>query len=111
MKKRQREERLGELKDWQESKRAWNKAHPAEAMEKRLQNLLDREVWLKNFWQREEVRRERKEIKRRLRLEREALKEAKKKAPEKPKRGLFRWLKDRYDHLIKTKLKGGNHDR
>jgi len=36
MKKRQREERKEELKDWQESKRAWNKAHPAEAMEKRM---------------------------------------------------------------------------
>lgn len=107
MKKRQREERLEELKAWQESKRLWNKEHPAEAMEKRLQNLLDREVRLKNLWQREEVRREKKEIKKRLRLQRKAVKEAKKKAVEKPKRGLFRWLKDYYDHLTKTKLKVG----
>jgi phosphoribosylformylglycinamidine (FGAM) synthase-like enzyme len=107
MKKRQREERKEKLKDWMAGKRTWNKEHPAEAMEKRLQNLLDREVRLKNLWQREEVRHERKEIKRRLRLERKALKEAKKKVIEKPKRGFFRWLKDRYDHLIKTKLKAG----
>jgi len=107
MKKRQREERKEELKDWMAGKRAWNKEHPAEAMEKRLQNLLDREVRLKNIWQREQVQKEKKEIKKRLRLQRKADKEAKKKVAEKPKRGLFRWLKDRYDHLIKTKLKAG----
>jgi len=107
MKKRQREERKGKLKEWMADKRKWNKEHPAEAMEKRLQNLLDREVRLKNLWQREEVRRERKEIKKRLRLQRKALREAKRKPESKPKRGLFRWLKDRYDHLIKTKLKAG----
>jgi hypothetical protein len=108
MRKRQREERKEELKEWMAGKRAWNKEHPAEAMEKRLQNLLDREVRLKNYWQREEVRREKKEIKRRLRLQRKAEKKAKTElSGKKPKRGFFRWLKDRYDHLMKTKLKAG----
>lgn len=88
-------------------KRKWNKEHPVEAQEKRLKNLLMKEKRILSKRQLEELRRERKETKKQLRLARKAVKETKKKAVEKPKCGLFRWLKDRYDHLIKTRLKGG----
>jgi hypothetical protein len=109
MKKRQHEERKEELKDWMAGKRTWNKEHPVEAQKKRWANLLMKEKRLLSKRQVEELQAEKRRTKKRLRMERKVAREAlwKKKVPAKPKRGLFRWLKDRYDHLIKTKLRAG----